>query len=52
MPRGPQPEYVRDDAGREVFGLCQEKVRRNGRTVFRYYSWCHGRSESAVIRPV
>jgi len=36
MPRGPRSEYVRDDAGREVFWPCQEKVKRNGRTVYRY----------------
>jgi integrase len=39
MPRGPQPRYVRDDAGREIHGLCQEKFTRNGVTVHRYYSW-------------
>jgi len=37
MPRGPQPRYVRGDVGREVFGLCQEKVTRDGRAVYRYY---------------
>lgn len=39
MSRGPQPKYVRDDTGREVHGLCQEKVARNGAVHYRYYSW-------------
>lgn len=39
MPRGPQTKYVRDDTGKEVHGLCQEKVTSNGVTFYRYYSW-------------
>jgi site-specific recombinase XerD len=39
MPRGPQSRYVRDENGREVHGLCQEKVTRNGTVHYRYYAW-------------
>lgn len=39
--RGPRPEYVRDESGREIFGLRMMTISRKdaeGRPIVRYYS--------------